>query len=148
MHLIKLRNYHKNSYVFELLTPYQPTCSLRSSNQQLLSVPVIKSSSGKRSFTVAAPTVWNSLPLHLRLSVAYLYTRFALNLRRISILLRSSFIISCFLDNDPEPCLTFPLTKLLITSDLGGSDVLTSSVEGAPETIFFNSETSVTLDLI
>ena len=60
--------YKEPSYLFELLTPYQPTCSLRSSNLQLLSVPVTKPSSGKKPFTFAAPTVWNSLPLHLRLS--------------------------------------------------------------------------------
>ena len=54
-----------------------------------------------------------------------LYIRFVLNLRRISILLRSSLIIIGFLDNGLAPFLTFPLTELLMTSDLGESDVLT-----------------------
>ena len=35
-----------------------------------------------------------------------------------------------------------PLSELLITSHLGGSDVLTSSLRGAPETISLDSETS------
>ena len=85
---------------------------------------------------------------HYIFACLHLYIRFALYLRRISILLRSSFIIIGFLDNGLAPFLTFPLTELLMTSDLGESVVLTSSVVGAPETISFDSETSDKLDLI
>ena len=54
------------SYLKTLLVPYTPVRHLRSSDQLLLSVPPLKSSSGRRSFSFAAPSVWNSLPLSLR----------------------------------------------------------------------------------
>lgn len=58
------------SYLFELLTPHVPSRSLRSSNQHLLSTPLLRSSAGRRSFSFAAPTLWNSLPLDVRLSTS------------------------------------------------------------------------------
>ena len=54
-------------YLKELITPYQPTRTLRSGNQFLLSKPFKKLETfGKKSFHYAAPEVWNSLPLELR----------------------------------------------------------------------------------
>ena len=57
-------------YWYTLLTPYSPSRNLRSSNKHLLVVPKIKSAQGQRSFHFAAPTIWNSLPLHLRTSTS------------------------------------------------------------------------------
>ena len=54
------------TYLFELLTPHVPSSYLRSSNKHLLVVPRITSDNGRRAFSFSAPTVWNSLPLHLR----------------------------------------------------------------------------------
>jgi len=54
------------SYLFNLIHPYSPSRSLRSSSLNLLEVPHIKSAIGRRSFSYAAPTIWNSLPLPLR----------------------------------------------------------------------------------
>ena len=54
------------TYLLDLITTYQPTRNLRSSDKVLLSIPNIKSAQGRRSFSHAAPTVWNSLPLVLR----------------------------------------------------------------------------------
>ncbi len=45
-----------------------PSRSLRSSDQHLLTVPFFKSSQTRRSFLLAAPTMWNSLPVALRTS--------------------------------------------------------------------------------
>ena len=59
------------SYLFDLLRPYIPSRSLRSSDKHLLTVPLIKSAIGRRSFSFAAPTVWNSLPLLLRATDSY-----------------------------------------------------------------------------
>ena len=53
-------------YLADLLTHYTPPRSLRSANKLLLLVPSINSAAGRRSFSFAAPTVWNSLPFHLR----------------------------------------------------------------------------------
>ena len=54
------------SYLCDLLTPYSPSRTLRSSNKNLLFIPNLKSAAARRSFSFAAPTVWNSLPLSLR----------------------------------------------------------------------------------
>ena len=40
--------------------------SLRPSNTNLLSAPFVRTSFGARSFSVAAPKIWNSLPPSLR----------------------------------------------------------------------------------
>ena len=62
----KVINYRKPSYQAELIPSYQPSRDLRSSGTNLLSVPNIRSSIGRRSFSFAAPTIWNSLPPDLR----------------------------------------------------------------------------------
>ena len=62
----KTLHHGQPTYLFDLLTRHNPVRSLRSSSQSLLTVPIIKSEIGRRSFTFSAPTVWNSLPLSLR----------------------------------------------------------------------------------
>ena len=48
-----------------VVTPYIRNRSLRSSNQSLLVVPrSIEKSYGDRAFAVAAPRLWNALPIH------------------------------------------------------------------------------------
>lgn len=42
--------------------------TLRSSTQEMLQVPSMRTQYGCRAFKVAAPTVWNSLPLHVKQS--------------------------------------------------------------------------------
>jgi hypothetical protein len=64
----KTLNYNQPTYLLELLHPAIATRALRSSTQQLLKIPAIKSEIGRRSFSFSAPTVWNSLPLSLRSS--------------------------------------------------------------------------------
>jgi hypothetical protein len=64
----KTLQYQIPSYLFDLLTPTSSrSLNLRSSTQALLSVPRIDSSAGRRSFSYSAPSVWNSLPLNIRL---------------------------------------------------------------------------------
>ena len=54
-------------YISELVSPYKPTRSLRSSTQQLLQVPQQRTKTyGERTFVYSAPTLWNSLPHALR----------------------------------------------------------------------------------
>jgi len=48
------------------LDRYEPSHSLRSLTQHLLSVPFCNTVLGKHRFLVAAPLVWNSFPLDLR----------------------------------------------------------------------------------
>ena len=62
----KVINFGKPSYLAELITSYQPSRSLRSSGTNLLSIPDIRSSIGRRSLSYAAPQLWNSLPPDLR----------------------------------------------------------------------------------
>ena len=58
------------SYITDLLSPYTPTRSLRSSDKFLLTVPRTKSSIGDRAFSAVAPKLWNSLPADLRQSTS------------------------------------------------------------------------------
>lgn len=58
------------SYLQDLLTPHAPSRPLRSSNQLLLSIPPLRTAAGRRSFSFSAPTLWNSLPLDVRLSTS------------------------------------------------------------------------------
>ena len=53
-------------YLAAEVRSYQPKLSLHSSSQELLSVPHCKTMLGRRRFSVAAPRVWNSLPLGLQ----------------------------------------------------------------------------------
>ncbi len=60
-------------YLCELLLPYTPTRSLRSSDSCLLSIPQYRlASMWGRSFSVAAPKLWNSLPHLFTVSIIFL----------------------------------------------------------------------------
>ena len=54
------------SYLSVLLVPYKSSRNLRSDNKNLLVIPPLRSSAGRKSFSFFAPTLWNSLPLSLR----------------------------------------------------------------------------------
>ena len=64
----KVSKFQQPAYMFDMIAPYIPPRSLRSSNKNLLIVPDIRSEMGRRSFSFAAPTFWNSLPQHIRSS--------------------------------------------------------------------------------
>ncbi len=54
-------------YLSDLLCEYHPERTLRSANQSLLTVPKSKlKSRGDRAFAIAAPKLWNMLPIHIR----------------------------------------------------------------------------------
>ena len=54
-------------YISELITPYEPTRSLRSETSGQLSVPRTRLKTvGDRAFAAAAPHLWNNLPAFLR----------------------------------------------------------------------------------
>ena len=50
------------AYLHSMLTPARQPRQLRSSGSDLLSVPRVKTSAGTRAVSVAASTLWNSLP--------------------------------------------------------------------------------------
>ena len=56
------------AYITELIDLYEPSRRLRSSdNGVLLGVPRARTSTyGDRAFSVAAPSLWNNLPLTIR----------------------------------------------------------------------------------
>ena len=64
----KVLKFQQPAYMFDMIVPYIPPRSLRSSNKNLLIVPDIRSEMGRRSFSFAAPTIWNSLLQHIRSS--------------------------------------------------------------------------------
>ena len=53
------------AYLHSLLTPARQPRQLRSSNSNLLFVPSVKTN-GTRAFSVAAPTLWNSIPVSIK----------------------------------------------------------------------------------
>ena len=53
-------------YISDLITTYQPSRTLRSASQYLLQEAPAKSKTYGRSFSVAAPRLWNRLPLAIR----------------------------------------------------------------------------------
>ena len=62
----KTLHYQQPLYLLDLISRHKSSRALRSSSQQLLNVPFTKSEIGRHSFSFAAPTIWNSLPLALR----------------------------------------------------------------------------------
>jgi hypothetical protein len=55
------------SYIANLLVPYAPSRTLRSSAKSLLTIPRTSSSYyGDRSFSACAPKLWNALPNNIR----------------------------------------------------------------------------------
>ena len=53
-------------YITELLKPYRPSHSLRSSSRNLLTVPCSNTSTyGDRAFSFTAAKLWNTLPDHI-----------------------------------------------------------------------------------
>ena len=60
----KTLQYKQPSYRADL-HPHTSSRSLCSADQRLLTIPLVKSAIGCRSFSFCAPTVWNDLPLPL-----------------------------------------------------------------------------------
>ncbi|KAK2170030.1 hypothetical protein NP493_1167g00036 [Ridgeia piscesae] len=49
-----------------MLTPARNSRHLRSTNSNPLYIPRVKTKAGTKAFSVAAPTVWNSLPASVK----------------------------------------------------------------------------------
>ena len=64
----KAINGHAPLYIVKLLSFYTPPRNLRSNEKLLLIEPKSKHSWGDRYFVVAAPRLWNKLPLYVRTS--------------------------------------------------------------------------------
>ena len=58
----------KPSYLGNLIHQVTPRRNLRFNKGPLLSVPTCKTMTGSRAFSVCAPSLWNKLPLSIRLS--------------------------------------------------------------------------------
>ena len=59
-------------YLSELLELYVPSCALCSAEKHLLKVPHTRlKSCGERAFASAAPTLWNKLPLTIRMADSF-----------------------------------------------------------------------------
>ena len=61
-----LQQQQQPTYLQPLLSRYIPSRSLRSGEQMQLVIPRTNTRIGTRAFSVAAPTIWNSLPLNVR----------------------------------------------------------------------------------
>ena len=56
------------TYLSEMISVYEPARRLRSGNKFLLSVGKYKTNFGKRSFQFSGPSLFNSMPEHIRVS--------------------------------------------------------------------------------
>ena len=54
------------AYLNSMLTPTRNSRQLRSTSSNPLYIPRVKTKAGTRAFSVAAPTVWNSLPARVK----------------------------------------------------------------------------------
>jgi len=63
-------NSSQPAYLRSLLNYHTPTRSLRSANTNLLLVPRVRTTFASRSFSIAASTIWNSLPSSIRRSTS------------------------------------------------------------------------------
>ena len=63
---LKTLHFNQPSYLADLLVTENPSHSLRSFSLHKLKIPFIKSKRSECAFSFAAPTIWNSLPPHLR----------------------------------------------------------------------------------
>jgi hypothetical protein len=65
---------HINNNILDyvnMLKPYTPSANIRSSSKGLLTIPSVKRVNyGERSFSYAAPKLWNELPEYIRKSEA------------------------------------------------------------------------------
>ena len=64
----KTLNFKEPIYLHNLLTYCSSSKNLRSESRQLLVLPRSRSKLGSRAFSVSAPSLWNSLPIEIRLS--------------------------------------------------------------------------------
>ena len=62
----KIIHSHKPGYLSNLLRPYVPLRSLRSTTLHLLDVPRVTTAIGERAFSVSMPRLWNGLPEEIR----------------------------------------------------------------------------------
>ena len=63
----KMRATATPAYLSDLTQTHVPIRTLRSSEAPLLAVPRTRTELARRTFSVAAPSVWNSLPADIRL---------------------------------------------------------------------------------
>ena len=54
------------NYLNELIQPYQPVRTLKSSTGALLVIPFVRSDFASDAFCVSTPTLWNNLPQDVR----------------------------------------------------------------------------------
>ena len=64
--VFKVRLLHQPKYLAALLTDYEPSRTLRSTNKQYLCIPRSRTVLASRRFSSAAPVIWNGLPLDIR----------------------------------------------------------------------------------
>ena len=65
LHWLPVR-YRQPVYIRNMLQPSRKVRTLRSSDLDQLNVPRVRTAEGSRTFSVAAPRLWNELPLEIR----------------------------------------------------------------------------------
>ena len=68
--VFKSLNGQAPAYIHDMLNIYKPSRNLRSANRYLLQEIKSNRTWGDRSFSIAAPHLWNQLPLHIKTSTS------------------------------------------------------------------------------
>jgi len=71
----KLRTHQQPSYLHKYINDYVPVGTLRSLNRALVRVPCTKTATAARAFPVAAPPLWNNLPIAVTILHLYQFCR-------------------------------------------------------------------------
>ena len=67
----KTLNNNQPTYLRDFIKLHVPSRSLRSCSKQMLEVLDIRSANGRRTFSFAAPSIWNRLPEHVKSSESH-----------------------------------------------------------------------------
>ena len=67
----KVRSTNSQAYLLPAISNYVPTRQLRSSTHLLITKQPVRTTTARRAFSQAAPTVWNSLPLVIRIAETF-----------------------------------------------------------------------------
>ena len=91
---------HWSDDLRSILHMHHSTCSLRLSNTNLLCAPFVRTSFASRSFSVAAPNIWNSLPPALRMCTSHDTFRHQLKTHYVQLAFQPTYcLFSCASDS-------------------------------------------------
>ena len=112
----KMLKIQQPTYLYNSLSFPSHSLSTRSSDSSVLSIPYVRTSLGKRAFSVIAPRLWNSLPPDTRNSLSLSTFRSKLKTHLFNLTFPLNSLPSYHRTAYPDLILVFPLL-LALSSD-------------------------------